>query len=171
MRALILAITLAAAGFAPPAQSTLSPRRTAEAVVDGVTVTIEYGAPSKRGRVIWGGLRPWDEWWMPGADTATSITTSGPLRIGTLDVPAGAHSIYTLPGEREFLLIINGETGQFHTRYNPARDLGRTPMTLRMLTGPVEQMTFTITPHEHGGSLALAWDDREYAAPLAAPAR
>jgi hypothetical protein len=158
----------AAAWSAPAVQSRLSPRRTAEGTVDGCAITIEYGSPSKRGRVIWGGLRPWDEWWMPGADRSTSITTSAPLMIGTLRVPAGVHTIYTLPGESTFLLIINNQTGQFHTHYEPRQDLGRTPMTLTRLSEPVEQMTFTIEAGATGGgTLTLAWDDRAYAVPLA----
>jgi hypothetical protein len=163
--------------LAPPLgaeQSVKSPRTTSTGVVDGVEISIEYGAPSKRGRVIWGGLRPWDEWWMPGADAATTITTSAPLLVGDLLVPAGAHTIYTIPGEEKFLLTINSRTGQFHTVYSPERDLGRVPMTLKMLAEPVEKMTFAIEPNPAGtgGHLKLIWDDREYSVALsAAPSR
>jgi hypothetical protein len=141
----------------------LSPRRTADGEIDGCRISIEYGSPQKRGRPIWGGLRPWGVIWMPGADRATSITTSAPLLIGTLMMPAGEHTIYTLPDEQKMTLIINKETGQFHTVYHRNLDLGRVPMTLRMLDAPVEGMTFAITPHEGGGgALSLSWDDREY---------
>jgi len=144
-------------------QVRVSPRVTVTGTVDGCDITIEHGSPYKRGRVIWGGLRPWNEWWMPGADEATSIKTSTPLRIGSLSVPAGEHTIYTLPSDQVFLLIINNQTGQFHTTYNDSRDLGRTPMTLKMLTEPVEQLTFRIDGRpEGGGLLSLSWDDREY---------
>lgn len=152
-------------------QVRVSPRATATGTVDGVRVAIEYGSPFKRGRVIWGGLRPWDEWWMPGADEATSISTTAPLVIGTVTVPAGVHSIYVVPGREVFLLTINTRTGQFHTQYTPERDLGRTAMTLRMLTEPVEQLTFVIESSPGGGGLLrLSWDDREYAVRVAAAA-
>ncbi len=159
-------------GFEPAGRGRLSPRETASGDVDGARISIEYGAPQKRGRVIWGGLRPWGLWWMPGADQATSITTSGPLVLGgTLRVPAGVHTIYTLPDPKTFLLIINNETGQFHTTYHPAMDLGRVPMSLKMLSDPVEQMTFAIASHPAGGgTLSLSWDDREYAVTLAGAA-
>jgi hypothetical protein len=141
----------------------VSPRVTTRGEIDGVRIAIEYGSPFKRGRVIWGGLRPWDQWWMPGADEASTITTSGPLLIGGLSVPAGAHSIYTIPGRERFLLTINTRTGQFHTQYSPERDLGRVEMTLRLLNDPVEQLTFAIEPTASGGGfLRLSWDDREY---------
>ncbi|MCC7008476.1 MAG: DUF2911 domain-containing protein [Acidobacteria bacterium] len=150
-------------------QVRVSPRVTTSGEVDGVRITIEYGSPSKRGRVIWGGLRPWGQWWMPGADEATTMTASGALMIGTIAVPAGAHTIYTVPDPQTFLLTINTRTGQFHTQYSPNRDLGRTPMSLRMLAAPVEQLTFAVVPQAGGGGfLTLAWDDREYAVPVRA---
>lgn len=145
-------------------------RGTAEGVVDRVHVSMEYGRPTKRGREIWGALVPWGRWWMPGADETTSIVTDGPLMVGPLLMPAGTHTIYTLPAADAFTLIINEQTGQFHTVYHPERDLGRVPMTMKTLDEAVEQMTFVVTASATGGgTLALRWDDREYAVALRAP--
>ncbi|MEO7189980.1 MAG: DUF2911 domain-containing protein [Vicinamibacterales bacterium] len=153
-------------------QVRVSPRVTVNGEVDQVHIRLEYGSPFARGRVIWGGIRPWDEWWMPGADEATTIETSAPLLIGTIAVPAGTHSIYTVPGRERFLLTINRRTGQFHTQYTPAMDLGRTEMTLRMLDTKVEQLTFAVEPSAGGGAggrLSLSWDDREYSVAVTTP--
>jgi hypothetical protein len=145
-----------------------SGRGTVDATVDGVHITMEYGRPMKRGREIWGGLVPWDRWWMPGADEATSLVTSAPLHVGSLLVPAGTHTIYTLPQPQAFTLIINNQTGQFHTVYHPDRDLGRVPMTLTHLPEVVEELTFAVESSPGGGgTLALRWDDREYRVTLA----
>jgi hypothetical protein len=146
----------------------ISPRGTVHAQVDSSTIDMEYGRPSKRGRVIWGGLVPWDHWWMPGADESTTITTDRPLVFaGTLLVPAGAYSIYTLPAADDFKLIIVNETGLFHTRYPTNRDLGRVSMTMKAIDPLVEQMTFAVEPREGGGGLfKLIWDDREYSVPF-----
>ena len=169
-------VLVLAALFAIPlngqtARVRVSARGTVEAVVDGVSITIEYGRPTKRGRLIWGGLVPWGRWWAPGADESASIVTSGPLDIATLHMPAGTHTIYAMPDANTFLLIINNQTGQFHTVYHPDRDLGRVPTVMTKLDEPVELMTFVVTPHPSGGgSLALRWDDREYAVNIAAPA-
>ncbi len=148
-----------------PATERRSLRTVLSTVVDGARIAIEYGQPSKRDRAIWGALVPWNRWWMPGADEGTVLTTSAPLTFGSLVVPAGDHTIYTLPGDPTFSLIINGETNLFHTEYRPDRDLGRVPMTLTRLATPVELMTFAIdTRPDGGGVLKLRWDDREYAA-------
>jgi pimeloyl-ACP methyl ester carboxylesterase len=149
----------------------LSPRTIASAVVDGTRIAIEYGQPAVRGRAVWGGLVPWGRWWMPGADEATSFTTSGPLMVGTLSVPAGDYTLYTQPGEPAFSLVINKQIFQFHTEYRPDLDLGRVPMTMARLETPVERLTFAIDPLPGGGAaIKLRWADREYVAAFTAVA-
>jgi hypothetical protein len=146
----------------------VSPRATVEAEIDGAKIAIEYGRPSKRERVIWGTLVPWGRWWMPGADESTSIVTSAPIVFADkLTMPAGVHTIYTLPGEDAFLLIINKQTGQFHTVYRPDQDLGRVPMTKEPRAEPAEQLTFAVEPQDGGGGrFLLIWDDRAYVVPF-----
>jgi hypothetical protein len=149
----------------------VSPRAEVTGEVDGVRVYMEYGRPSKRGREIWGALVPWTRWWMPGADESTSLVTSGPLEFGTLLVPAGAYTIYTMPGVEVFMLVINKQTGQFHTVYQPEQDLGRVAMEQAARPDVVEQLMFSITPEPAGGGrLTLSWDDRAYSVRLRVPA-
>jgi hypothetical protein len=131
-----------------------------------VQLGIEYGRPSKRGRQIWGALVPWGRWWMPGADEASTLTTNRAIAFGELGVPAGEYTIYTMPTAERLMLILNRETGVFHTVYRPERDLGRVPLTLRALDQPVERLTFAVEPSPNGGLFKLSWDDREYSAPF-----
>lgn len=140
-------------------------RDTTIANIEGARISIEYGRPSKRGRVIWGNLVKWGGWWMPGADEATTLTTNRSLSFGTLVVPAGDYTLYTHPADTEFVLIINRETGQFHTVYHPEQDLGRVAMTKAPAETTAERMTFTIEADSKGGGiLKLSWDDRTYSA-------
>jgi pimeloyl-ACP methyl ester carboxylesterase len=143
-----------------------SPRDVVMADIAGSRIAIEYGRPSKRGRVIWGTLVPWGRWWMPGADEGTTVTTSKDLTFGTLAVPAGDYTIYTQPSDGNLQLIINRETGLFHTVYRSERDLGRVEMKQTPTAASVEQLTFAVEPSEGGGVLKMIWDDREYAAPF-----
>lgn len=143
----------------------LSPHETHEFEAGGCHVTINYGRPSKRGRVIWGSLVRWDHWWMPGADQATIITTSKPIAFKGLEVPAGDHTLYVLPAEAASDLVVNNQVGQFHTQYDPSRNLGTVRLAMAKLPAPVEQMTFTVEPEgAAGGRLVLSWDDRAYSA-------
>ena len=142
-------------------------RDTTIATVDGARIGIEYGRPSKRNRLIWGNLVKWGGWWMPGADEATTLTTTRPLTLGSLIVPEGDYTLYTAPGDTEFTLIVNRETGQFHTVYHPERDLGRVAMTKETADPATERLTFVIEPRPGGGgALKLIWDDRAYVVPF-----
>lgn len=144
-----------------------SVRDTTIAVIDGSRIAIEYGRPSKRNRVIWGGLVPWGRVWMPGADESSTLTTNDTLVFSALVVPKGDYTIYTQPAADSFTLIINGQTGQFHTVYPAERDLGRVPMTQEKVEPTAERLTFAIEPQASGGGvLKLIWDDRAYLAPF-----
>lgn len=143
-----------------------SPRTLLMTEAAGCRIAVEYGRLSKRGRAIWGALVPFDKWWTPGADETPTLTTSETLVFGDLTVPAGDYTLYTIPGADRFSLIINRETGVYHTTYREDRDLGRIPMTMTPVTTMVEQLTFGVTPSSDGGTLTLAWDDREYSAPF-----
>jgi hypothetical protein len=108
----------------PPA----SPPAQAKEVFGSKTVTIDYGAPSMRGRKIFGGLVPFDHWWRTGANSATTLKTDINLKIGNLGVPAGTYTLYTIPEQSGWTLIVNKQTGQWGTKYDETLDLGRVKM-------------------------------------------
>jgi hypothetical protein len=149
-----------------PTTARRSPRQVAMGSVGSVRVAIEWGAPQMRARDVWGGLVPWNAIWTPGADEATVMTTDGPLTIGTLDVPAGDHSLYVFPTADLVQLIVSRDVGQFHTVKDESLFLGRVDMTAATLTSSVEGLTFVIEGRGTTGTLKLIWDTREYSAPL-----
>lgn len=120
-----------------------SPAATANATLGSANIKITYNAPSIRHRKIMGGLVPYGEVWRTGANPATTITTSADLKFGTLAVPAGTHTIYTLPGEKNWLLIVNNRTGQWGTEYSEGKDLGRVSMMSKPLSKPQEVMSIS----------------------------
>jgi Protein of unknown function (DUF2911) len=157
----LLLAGLAALGLASTAsaQRYTSPPASVAAVIGGDHISIEYYAPSMRGRKIMGDLVPYGEVWCTGANWATKITTEANLDINGLKVPKGSYSIWTLPTEKQWLLIINKQTGQFHLNYDETRDFGRVKMNLKALSSPVE--TFKIELASTGGNngtLSLLWE-------------
>jgi hypothetical protein len=146
----------------------VSPHETAKMDVDGAHIAITYGRPSMRARKIFGGLVPYGRVWMPGADEATIFQTSAALQFGSFKLPAGSYSLYTLPAENAWMLIINKRTGQFHTQYPEDQDLAKIPMTIERLTAPVEQLTIAAVPRpQGGGALQLEWENTKVSAPFA----
>src|SRR5579872_5800049 len=120
------AAALAIAGFwllpRASAQRYTSPPMNTSGVIAGDHITIDYYAPSMHGRRVMGGLVPYGEVWCTGANWATKITTEAPLQMGNLKLPAGSYSIWTIPNQSEWTLIINKQTGQFHLNYDSSRD-------------------------------------------------
>ena len=130
---------------APPAQPAAplpSPPATASVTLGG-TIDIHYNTPHMRGRKIMGELVPYGNVWRTGANPATTLITSVPLKFGALLVPAGTHTIYTVPSLDTWLLIINDQTGQWGLTYTPSMDLGRIPMKAKPMDAPQEVMSLS----------------------------
>jgi hypothetical protein len=105
--------------------------------------------------------------WRTGANAATQFTTSAPITLAGLTVPAGAYTLWTLPHANGVELIVNKQTGQWGTGYGPAHDLGRGPMTPDTLATPVEQFTISIVPADaQHGALVMQWGPFRWTAPI-----
>jgi hypothetical protein len=163
---------IACAQAAPPADATAkvpSPPRTADVSLSGATITIKYSAPSARGRTVFGGLVPYGEVWRTGANAATTLITSSNLQIGDLAVPAGTYTLYSVPAQDGWKLVVNKQTGQWGTVYTKAQDLGRATMSVGSNTSPVE--TFDIDFEKTAGAkteLHLKWAGVDASVPVTA---
>lgn len=145
----------------------LSPRDSAVADVGGAHVAVDYGRPFKRGRAVMGQVVPFGEVWRTGANAATGLRTDRDLEIGGVTVPAGAYTLYTLPGRDGWKLIVNRQTGQWGTEYDAGQDLARIDMRVRPVSPAVEQFTIRLEPTgATGGVLRLSWDDTEAYVPF-----
>jgi hypothetical protein len=108
-----------------------SPAATASGTVKGIRITIDYSSPAVRGRKIWGGLVPYDTVWRAGANEATLIAIDKDVQLEGKALPAGKYSLYAVPGETEWIIIINSATGQWGinkdgtTTEDPAKDVLR----------------------------------------------
>jgi hypothetical protein len=146
----------------PPAQAQVS--------LDGKSVTIDYNQPSLRGRHVGAELAPYGKVWRTGANPATTLKTEANLRIGDLTVPAGTYTIYSIPSETTWKLIINKQTGQWGTVYNQDQDLGRTDMKKGPTpAAPVE--VFAIKFENTKGKkteLHLVWENTDVFVPVVA---
>jgi hypothetical protein len=120
----------------------------------GKTVTIDYSSPRAKGRKIMGGLVPYGQVWRAGANEATAMTVSSEITVGGTAVPAGKYTVFTVPGEDKWSLVISKKTGEWGTAYpGPDNDLARIDMKVSKTPAPVEN--FTIAFDEKGGGCAL----------------
>ncbi len=144
----------------------LSARDTLTADVNGASLWIDYGQPRARGRKVFGGLVPYGQVWRTGANAATQFRTSVDLQFGSAVVPAGMYTLWTIPSANGTTLIVNKQTGQWGTQYDPAQDLVRIPMRVRKLTAAQEQFAVRVEPAEQGGSMIFGWENTEMIAPF-----
>jgi hypothetical protein len=146
-----------------------SPPGTAEVTLKGKTITIDYSRPSMRGRKIMGGLVPYGKVWRTGANEATTLTTPIDLNIGGAKVPAGKYTLWTLPSAGTWKLIINKQTGQWGTQYDPSQDLVRVDMQKKALSAPVEQFTMSFDKQgDDKADLVMNWENTSVSVPVKA---
>ena len=106
-------------------QQQLSVRDTARATIGAVTFSVDYGRPLARGRTLLGDVIRYDRIWRTGANAATQFTTSAPITLAGLALPAGTYTLWTAPhAPQAWTLIVNKQTGQWGTEYSREQDLG-----------------------------------------------
>jgi hypothetical protein len=168
MKHLILTTTLilATVGFASAQEkkkkAPASPPAETSTTIAGKPVTIKYSSPFVKGRKIFGDLVPFGQVWRAGANSATSLHTEADLMIGSLSVPKGDYTLYVLPTEKEWTLIVNKQTGQWGTEYSESNDLGRAKMTVKAAPAPVESFHITLT----GKALTMEWEGTSASIPV-----
>lgn len=168
MAAVLVLVGIVGIAAAQEKKAPLSPRQTANyAFADGKKITVDYGAPSMRNRKIMGQLVPYGKIWRTGANEATGFVTDTDLDIGGTKVPAGKYTLYTLPGESSWQLVINKQTGQWGTEYDEKQDLARIPLTVGKTSGPVETMKFSFDGS--GGTstkMNIEWENTKLSVPV-----
>jgi hypothetical protein len=138
------------------AQKAVSPKATVDAAISGAKVKIVYCQPSARGRKIMGELVPFGEVWRTGANEATTIQFDKAVKIEGKELAAGTYALFTIPGEKEWTIIINKESNQWGAyKYKASEDVLRVNVPAQQAKEFVE--TFTISVQ--GNSVNLSWEN------------
>lgn len=166
---ILLGLGLLAGTLGLSAQQRASPHESTTATIAGKLLTIQYGRPFTKGRDVWSGnIAPHGKVWRTGADEATVLTIESDIMLGPLHVVKGTYSLFTIPGENEWTLILNKVPKQWGAfKYDEKMDYGRTTMKVRKLPQPVEQLTIFLEPtKENQGILKISWANVEASVPL-----
>jgi hypothetical protein len=125
-----------------------------ETLKSGAKLTIDYSQPSVKGREIGKEIAPFGKVWRTGANEATVFEVSKDVKVEGKALAAGKYSLYSIPGEKEWTIIINKTWKQSGTQYNEADDALR--VTVKPVKSPifVEKMMFVISP---AGKVSLSW--------------
>ncbi len=127
---------------------------------DGKTIRVDYSSPRAKGRKIYGGLVPYGEVWRTGANDATTFVTDANLTVNGKDVPAGSYTIFTIPNQGKWTLIINKKTGEWGIPYKYEGDeLLRTDMQVSKTPTPVENFTIAFDQAGNSCTMHLDWEN------------
>ena len=138
-----------------------SPPATATGKVMGATITINYSSPAVKGRKIWGELVPYDKVWRAGANEATIFQTDKNITVEGKSLPAGKYSLYAIPGEKEWVIILNSKTGQWGINMNgsttedPANDVLRVTVKSEKSASFNERLKYVVDKN----GFVLEWEN------------
>jgi hypothetical protein len=129
-------------------------------LANGKTITVDYSSPRAKGRKIFGGLVPYGQVWRAGANEATSFVTTGDIEVGGKTVPAGKYTIFAIPGEDKWTLVISKKTGEWGTAYpGLENDLARVDMKVSKTSAPVENFTIAFDQTGNGCAMRMEWEN------------
>ncbi len=145
----------------------LSVRDTVQAQIGNAQFTVDYARPLLRGRTLLGDVIPYDRVWRTGANAATQFTTSAPIKLAGMQIPAGKYTLWTAPHTTGVDLIVNKQSGQWGTEYNGKLNLATAKMNSETLPTPVEEFTISIEPKDtKHGTLLMEWGSFRWTAPI-----
>ena len=138
----------------------LSPRTASMANVGNNHIHVDYGSPSKRGRMIFGGLVGYGTVWATGAHKATTISFDKDVIINSVEISAGKYGLFTVPGEEEWTIIISKDWNMhLADDYDQANDMVRVSAPVQKLDEVVESLTFVVSEiDDKNGQVTIKWD-------------
>ncbi len=119
-----------------------------------------YSRPQKKGRDIFGGLVPYNEVWRTGANEATELTLYVPLMLGKTLLKPGNYTLYTIPNQDKWTIIINSDTNVWGAfSYKKDKDVVRINVPCMAAAAPIESLSMIFRPESNGTTLLIGWDD------------
>lgn len=119
-----------------------------------------YSRPQKNGRTIFGELVAYGQVWRLGANEATEIEFYRPVRIGNTKVKKGRYTLYCIPYQDKWTLILNKETDTWGAfKYDEKNDLVRIDAPLQKQPDILESFAMAFEKSTTGATLIIGWDD------------
>jgi hypothetical protein len=140
-----------------------SPPATATGKIGDATVTVNYSSPAVKGRQIFGGLIPYDKAWRAGANEATIFETDKEIKVEGKPLPPGKYSLFAIPGEKEWSVIFNSQTGQWGVKQGGIanRDPAKDVLTVKAKPAKSASMNERLVYDVTNKGVVLRWENVE----------
>lgn len=132
--------------------------KVSETTTAGVKISIDYSQPGIKGRTIGKEIAPWGKVWRTGANEATVFEVNKSVKVEGKSLPAGKYSLYSIPGEKEWVVILNKTWNQSGTEYDQSKDALRFTVKTLKSAAFSERMTFKIAK---SGLVSLIWGNHQ----------
>ncbi|WP_192821049.1 DUF2911 domain-containing protein [Rufibacter sp. LB8] len=139
-----------------------SPAATATGKVGKANITIAYSSPAVKGRNVWADLAPAGKAWRAGANEATTFTTDQDITVEGKTLKAGKYSVFMVPGEKEWQIIFNSQTGQWGTTRQGANfDPANNVLTVNVKPKKSKEMNERLLYAINSKGFSLLWENLE----------
>jgi hypothetical protein len=140
-----------------------SPACTFKQRVGLTDVEVTFSRPGVKGRQIFGSLVPYGKLWRAGANQATKISFSTPVKLNGTDIAAGAYALLAIPEKDEWTIIINKDSEQSGTgKYDEKQDVARIKAKTVKTEHTIENYAIWIDAiSDESATLVLAWEKTE----------
>lgn len=132
-----------------------------------VVARVIYSRPQKRDREVFGKLVPYGEVWRTGANESTELTLYKDMKVGDATVKAGTYTVYTIPQENEWTVILNKDVHTWGAyEYTDKKDQVRINVPVKQSPTTIESFSMAFVPKEEGANLLMGWDDKYVEVPF-----
>ncbi len=136
-------------------------------ITEPLTARIIYSRPQKNGRTLFGDLIPYGQVWRLGANEATEIEFYRPARIGDVKIKKGRYTIYCIPNQDKWTVILNRDTDTWGAfKYDQSKDLLRIDLPLQKQVEVLESFAMVFEKSATGATLLIGWDDNRVDLPI-----
>ena len=136
-------------------------------VTDPIMIRLIYSRPQKQGRTVFGELVEYGKVWRLGANEATEIEFYKEVKIGGKKIPKGRYTLYAVPNETNWTVIINKDTDTWGAfKYDAKKDLLRTDVIAQKIDEVLESLSMAFEKIDKGANLVIAWEQVKVALPI-----
>ena len=150
--------------FSLTADAQKSPRIQADGEISQTKITVDYGAPSVKGRTIWGGLEAYDAVWRAGANKNTTISFDKGVKLGGQEIAAGKYGFFIIPKkDQDWVVILNRNNSSWGAYdYDEKQDALRLNIKPEWTDANQEQLEFSVGK----SAINFAWENARLSIPV-----
>lgn len=130
-------------------------------------IKVFYSRPQLKGRTVGEELAPYGKLWRTGANDATQIQFLQDMKFGEKTIKKGAYSLFTIPNQNEWTIIISSDVDNWATRgYNETNEVARVTVPATTADESLEAFSIAFEGNDSGAIMHLGWDKTRVAVPF-----